>query len=248
MFSDVSCASASHALFSVKRFCMGVLPTASYDISVSNPCLQRTMSPAVNECFARLDKQRRTNRSIIDIPGRTSWLHRWAKGGDMSVDYLGCIQVSLDHIEANIHRSLTVPELAALVGFSPYHYYRIFGAYVGLPVMEYVRRRHQGVHSKILPGKQLWGKMVMEIPADGISRFLFGSSKPLLKWTPSPCRFGVSLRKEDPGHRLGLWLPNTRRFHQGLPARVWDVARTLSGACQWPNPCQSRPYWTAHLP
>ncbi len=57
------------------------------------------------------------------------------------MDYLECIQRSLDHIETHIHEPLTVAELAKLCGFSPYHFYRIFGAYVGMPVMEYVRRR-----------------------------------------------------------------------------------------------------------
>ncbi len=47
-----------------------------------------------------------------------------------------------------------------------------------------LRVGREGVHSKTVPDKRLWEKMVTEIPAGGISGFLFGASKPLLRWTP----------------------------------------------------------------
>jgi AraC family transcriptional regulator len=57
------------------------------------------------------------------------------------VDYVGIIQNSIDYIEENLKEDLTVERIAALTGFSSYHYYRLFNAYVGMPVMQYVRRR-----------------------------------------------------------------------------------------------------------
>ena len=57
------------------------------------------------------------------------------------MDYRTCIQNSLDYIEEHLQDSLTVEELAKIAGFSTYHYYRVFTAYVGIPVMEYIRRR-----------------------------------------------------------------------------------------------------------
>jgi AraC family transcriptional regulator len=57
------------------------------------------------------------------------------------LSYLDQIQGSLDYVEDHITEPLCVQDLADRIGFSPYHYYRIFGAYVGMPVMEYVRRR-----------------------------------------------------------------------------------------------------------
>lgn len=57
------------------------------------------------------------------------------------MDYLQLIQQSIDYIENHIQEPLSVDTLAAQVGFSPYHYYRIFGEYVGVPVMEYIRKR-----------------------------------------------------------------------------------------------------------
>ncbi len=57
------------------------------------------------------------------------------------MDYLAIIQDSIDHIEDQVRDDIRVDRLAARAGFSIYHYYRIFEAYVGIPVMEYVRRR-----------------------------------------------------------------------------------------------------------
>lgn len=57
------------------------------------------------------------------------------------MDYRVCIQNSIDYIEEHLQESITVEELAKIAGFSPYHYYRVFNAYVGLPIVEYTRRR-----------------------------------------------------------------------------------------------------------
>jgi AraC family transcriptional regulator len=57
------------------------------------------------------------------------------------MEYRTCIQNSLDYIEEHLQDSLTVEELAKIAGFSTYHYYRVFNVYVGIPVMEYIRRR-----------------------------------------------------------------------------------------------------------
>lgn len=57
------------------------------------------------------------------------------------MSYMECFQKSVDYIEEHLKDKITVDDLANIAGFSPYHYYRLFAAYVGLPVMEYVRRR-----------------------------------------------------------------------------------------------------------
>ena len=57
------------------------------------------------------------------------------------MDYLATIQSSIDQIEDQVQGDIRVDRLAACAGFSTYHFYRIFEAYVGMPVMEYVRRR-----------------------------------------------------------------------------------------------------------
>ncbi len=57
------------------------------------------------------------------------------------MDYRTHIQRSIDLIEENLGSRITVEDLAAREGFSACHYYRVFIAYVGMPVMGYVRRR-----------------------------------------------------------------------------------------------------------
>ena len=57
------------------------------------------------------------------------------------MDYMELIQKTIDYIDENITRKITVEELAGIAGFSTYHYYRVFHSYTGMPVMEYVTRR-----------------------------------------------------------------------------------------------------------
>lgn len=78
------------------------------------------------------------------------------------MDYRTCIQNSLDYIEEHLQSDLTVEELASIAGFSPYHYYRVFSAYVGLPVMEYIRRRRLAYAASELGG----GRRIIDIALD----------------------------------------------------------------------------------
>lgn len=45
------------------------------------------------------------------------------------------------HIEANLDQPLSVTTLAAVAGFSPFHFARLFASQMGLSPMSYVRRR-----------------------------------------------------------------------------------------------------------
>jgi AraC family transcriptional regulator len=57
------------------------------------------------------------------------------------MDYIELIQKTIDYIDANIQKEITVDKLASIAGFSTYHYYRIFSSFVGFSVMEYVTKR-----------------------------------------------------------------------------------------------------------
>lgn len=48
---------------------------------------------------------------------------------------------SVAYIEQHLRQPLTVEQLAAQAGFSPYYFCRLFTLHVGMPVMEYIRRR-----------------------------------------------------------------------------------------------------------
>jgi AraC family transcriptional regulator len=54
--------------------------------------------------------------------------------------YEEAILSTLIHIQTHLESDLNLNELAKRVGFSPYHYHRIFREIIGEPVKEYVRR------------------------------------------------------------------------------------------------------------
>ena len=51
------------------------------------------------------------------------------------------ISASADYIEQHLRDALSVDLLAARAGFSPYYFCRLFTLYMGMSVMEYIRRR-----------------------------------------------------------------------------------------------------------
>lgn len=57
------------------------------------------------------------------------------------MDNRAIIQQSLDYIEENLQTEITAAELAAMAGFSLFHYYRLFQQATGLPVMQYIQHR-----------------------------------------------------------------------------------------------------------
>ncbi|MFC0190173.1 AraC family transcriptional regulator [Fictibacillus aquaticus] len=57
------------------------------------------------------------------------------------MDYVACIQRSIDYIEEHLDRRITLNELAEIACFSPFHFHRVFHVMVGEPVMDYVRKR-----------------------------------------------------------------------------------------------------------
>lgn len=57
------------------------------------------------------------------------------------VGYEVYLQKTIDHIEENIKEPITIEGCADAAGFSKYHFYRLFTMYVGMPLMEYVRKR-----------------------------------------------------------------------------------------------------------
>ncbi|MBE5801660.1 MAG: helix-turn-helix domain-containing protein [Clostridiales bacterium] len=57
------------------------------------------------------------------------------------MDVREMMQGSIDYIEQNLKAELNAGELAERAGFSMFHYYRLFQAATGMPVMQYILRR-----------------------------------------------------------------------------------------------------------
>ncbi len=59
---------------------------------------------------------------------------------DTIVDYRERLNRVLVYIQENIDSSLTLQTLAGIACFSPFHFHRIFTAFVGETLSEYIRR------------------------------------------------------------------------------------------------------------
>ena len=57
------------------------------------------------------------------------------------MDSYEIIRSTVDYIKDHLKQPLSLELLAAEAGFSPYHFSRLFSLYMGMPAMEYVRRR-----------------------------------------------------------------------------------------------------------
>lgn len=57
------------------------------------------------------------------------------------MDYLICMEKSIDFIEENIMKKITLREVAEEAGFSAYHFHRVFKGMTGEGLKEYIRRR-----------------------------------------------------------------------------------------------------------
>ncbi|WP_425590574.1 AraC family transcriptional regulator [Fictibacillus enclensis] len=66
------------------------------------------------------------------------------------MDYGKSIQDTINYIEEHLEEPLTLPVLANIACFSPFHYHRVFLMLVGHPVMEYIRKRRLAHGAELL--------------------------------------------------------------------------------------------------
>ena len=59
----------------------------------------------------------------------------------LRAEYLSRINRVLDHIESHLNEPLNLPDLAEVALFSPYHFHRIFSAFMGETLYSYIRRK-----------------------------------------------------------------------------------------------------------
>ncbi|GGA45070.1 AraC family transcriptional regulator [Psychrobacillus lasiicapitis] len=59
----------------------------------------------------------------------------------IAIQQLLLLQQVIDYIDEHIKEDIHPEELANLVGYSPYHFYRIFDKHIGYTVMNYVQKR-----------------------------------------------------------------------------------------------------------
>ena len=69
---------------------------------------------------------------------------------DPQAAYLARMNRVLDHIDRHLDQPLDLPTLAAVAHFSPFHFHRLFAAWMGERLGDYVRRRRLQVGAKLL--------------------------------------------------------------------------------------------------
>jgi AraC family transcriptional regulator len=57
------------------------------------------------------------------------------------LSYYVNLQKAIDYIESNLKSNVSLEQISKVAGYSIPHFYRVFGAIVGCPVKEYVRKR-----------------------------------------------------------------------------------------------------------
>ena len=69
--------------------------------------------------------------------------------------YFGRINAVLDHINANLDKSLNLNTISQIACFSPYHFHRIFSALTGETINAYIiRKRVEKIASRIIDGDE----------------------------------------------------------------------------------------------
>lgn len=66
------------------------------------------------------------------------------------MNYSAMIQKTIEYIENNLHEELSLDSIAKFIGFSKYHYHRIFQKEVGVTLSEYIRYRRIANAANIL--------------------------------------------------------------------------------------------------
>ena len=57
------------------------------------------------------------------------------------MDILNRVVSSVEFIEENLDKPITLAEVSRAVNFSPFHFHRIFRAFVGESVSDYIKKR-----------------------------------------------------------------------------------------------------------
>ncbi|NLJ39525.1 MAG: helix-turn-helix transcriptional regulator, partial [Candidatus Atribacteria bacterium] len=63
-----------------------------------------------------------------------------AKRSQMAVQYWSRINLAVDYIEKNLDRNFTLEEIAAVAGFSKFHFHRIFHIFIGETFFQFIQR------------------------------------------------------------------------------------------------------------
>ena len=126
----------------------------------------------------------------------------------LHLNYSEDIKKCINYIEAHIKENMTVEEIAAEVGYSVYHFCRVFNLCKGMSVMEYVRSRKLSLASIELFG----GRRIIDIALDYGFETQSGFTKAFRKaFGYSPTQYVARMdgyRKEKSIFEIGGYIMN----------------------------------------
>lgn len=140
-----------------------------------------------------------------------------------SAQYTQRMNRVLDHIDRHLDQPLEVADLAAVAHFSPFHFHRMFSAWVGQPLGEYVRRRRLEVGALHLAGNARVSVLAVALDVGFGSGEAFARAFKLhFGATPTAWRRGTPQRwAHELQHARRLW---ERKPDQDASARGGDHA------------------------
>jgi methylphosphotriester-DNA--protein-cysteine methyltransferase len=60
-------------------------------------------------------------------------------------EYEKVVQKAIDYVETNLTEQIVIEELSKYVGYSPFHFHRIFQSITGMSIADYIKRRRMAV-------------------------------------------------------------------------------------------------------
>jgi len=126
----------------------------------------------------------------------------------LHLNYSKDIEKCVEYIEAHIKENITAQEIAAEVGYSVYHFFRVFSLCKEMSVMEYVRSRKLSLASIEL----FAGRRIMDIALDYGFETQSGFTKAFRKaYGYSPTQYAVRMNgfsKEKSTFEIGGYIMN----------------------------------------
>lgn len=139
--------------------------------------------------------------------------------------YINAVEAAIDYIENNLD-SVTNERVASVVGFSPYHFHRVFTALIGESVTQYVRKRKLSRAAETLLTSER-GILDIALEAGFESQEAFGRAfKRMYGVTPGLHRQRRSnlAKKERLTLDMVLYMNNTIRLQPKIVERPMELA------------------------
>lgn len=173
--------------------------------------------------------------------------NRTGKGNDAALNYSTDIKRCIEFIESNVKEKLTIEMISQHVGYSLYHFCRVFQICMGVPVMEYVRKRRLSIASTEL----LKGRRILDIAVDYGFETQSGFTKAFRKeFGYSPTQYAIRMteiqdymfrtnKKFEHGGRYMvpriITKPSFKIAGYGIKTNIADGSFTKDVAAFWNN-------------